>query len=100
MPHAVGLVAFGGEPARVPDELVGSIRARLAARASAASHSFDHLQRGDEVFIHAGPFSGYEAVFDTSLSDGERVRVLLQILGSRAVSVELSRAHIERARAH
>jgi transcriptional antiterminator RfaH len=93
IPHALGLVCVGSEPAAVADPLVRAIQHRiqeLAARRTAG----DGLRRGDHVTIRGGPFEGYEALFDVRVSGGERVRVLLQVLGRPSLAVEMSTAYI------
>jgi transcription antitermination factor NusG len=95
MPFTSGLVSFGGEPAPVPEALIRSIHRRAEEVEAAEDHAFDGLKSGDAVSIQAGPLAGYEAVFDARLSGGERVRVLLEILGERRIPVELSAAQIE-----
>src|SRR4030065_1632094 len=95
MPHTVGLVSFGGEPAPVPDHLIHAIRRRVEEIASAGGEVFDGLKQGEVVRIDHGPFEGYEAIFDARLPGSERVRVLLKILSNRQVSVELDAAHIK-----
>ena len=96
LPHANGLVCFGGEPACVPERLIQALQGRVEKIAAAGGEAFDGLKSGDPVSIHAGPFAGYEAVFDTRLSGGARVRVLLEMLGGRCVPVEINVAQIER----
>jgi transcriptional antiterminator RfaH len=97
MPHAVGLVSFGGEPASVPDNLIFAIRQRVEEIATAGGEVFDGLKKGDRVRINVGPFEGYEGIFDTRLPGTERVRVLLQfLLERREVSVEMDAAYIEK----
>ena len=83
MPYSNGLVSFDGEPSPIPDTLVQAIRRRVDGANEAQPQPFDGLQRGDAVKIVAGPFAGYEAIFDGRLSGSERVRVLLSLLGSR-----------------
>ena len=95
MPYAIGLVCFGGEPAPITDMLVASIQHRLAELARAGHGPLDGLRPGDRVSIGDGLFAGYEALFDTRLSAGQRVRVLLQVLGRPAIAVEMSAAHIK-----
>jgi transcriptional antiterminator RfaH len=98
MPHTVGLVSFGGEPARVPDHLIQAIRRRIEEIANAGGEVFDGLKLGDVVQIEHGPFEGYEAIFDARLPGNERVRVLLQLLNDRRVPVELDTADIKAGR--
>ena len=89
MPHAVGMVTFGGEPAHVPDALINALRRRVEEINAAGGEFFDGLQKGDYVKITAGPFEGYEAIFDERLDGQERVRVLLRLLSDRSIPVEL-----------
>jgi transcription antitermination factor NusG len=83
MPHTHGLVIFGGEPAVVPENLVQAIRQRVDEINAAGGEVFDALKVGDKVKISAGPFEGYEAIFDGRLPGSVRVRVLLELLGSK-----------------
>ena len=56
-----------------------------------------HLKSGDKIWIHSGPFSGYEAIFDVRLPGKERVRVLLKFLGDpREVPIELDISQIRK----
>lgn len=97
MPHALGLVAFGGEPAAVEDAIVETIKARVKDVVIAGGETFLGLSQGDAVVITSGPFAGYEAIFDARLGGGDRVRVLLALLSDRTVPAELSAAQIRRA---
>ena len=95
MPHTLGLVSFGGEPAYVPENLIIALRKRIEEIAAAGGELFDGLQPGDPVLINSGPFSGYEAIFDARLPGSERVRVLLEFLGNqRRLTVELNASQI------
>lgn len=96
MPHAVGLVNFGGEPAAVPDNLIYAIRQRVEEIAAAGGQVFDGLKQGDKVRINYGPFEGYKAIFDVRISGSERVRVLLQLINKRNVPLEISTGSIEK----
>lgn len=97
MPHAMGLVSFGGEPANVPENLIYTIQKKVDEIAKAGGELFHGLQPGDVVRISEGPFRGYEAIFDTRIPGSERVRVLLELLGNqRRVPVELNAGQIQR----
>lgn len=96
MPHAIGLVNFDGEPATVPENLIHAIRRRVDEIAAAGGEVFDGLKQGDPIKISDGPFRGYEAIFDTRLPGSERVRVLIQMLSDRRLTVELSASQIQR----
>ena len=96
MPHAMGLVCFGDEPAIVPDNLIHAIRKRVDEISAAGGELFDGLNPGDMIVISDGPFAGYEAIFDTRLPGSERVRVLLQLLNSqRQIPIELKAGQIK-----
>jgi transcriptional antiterminator RfaH len=96
MPHSIGLVTFGGEPAHVPDNLIYAIRQRIEEIDQAGGELFDGLQKGDQIKIKDGPFKGYYAIFDARLDGSERVRVLLEFLSDRSVPLELRASQIER----
>lgn len=96
MPFARGMVTFDQEPAPVPEPLIHAIRRRTDEVNAAGGEVFSGLNKGDTVYIHDGPFSGYEAIFDVRLSGSERVRVLIKLLSQRQVPVELSAGQIRR----
>jgi len=72
-----GIVRFGMDPARVPDDFVQMLKDNVQREEEKASAEplFD---KGDKVRIVDGPFAGYEAVFDTQKAS-ERAIVLLDI---------------------
>jgi transcription antitermination factor NusG len=96
LPYGTGLVTFGGEPSVISDSLITAIRQRVGEIALAGGELFDGLTHGDVVSIQNGPFSGYEAIFDTRISGKERVRVLLKMLNSRHIPVELDAGQIKK----
>jgi transcriptional antiterminator RfaH len=49
---------------------------------------------GDLVMIQAGPFSGYEAIFNAHLPGRQRAEVLLKMLEGSQLRVELAIEHI------
>jgi transcriptional antiterminator RfaH len=97
MPHTVGIVSFGGEPAIVPDHLVSELKKRVKEISEAGGEIFYGMKPGDIVVIQNGPFQGYEAIFDSRIPGSERVRVLLELMvNQRQVPVELSAGQIVR----
>jgi transcription antitermination factor NusG len=94
MPFARGVVTFDQEPATVPESLIHAIQRRVEEVNAAGGEVFNGLHKGDPVYIHDGPFAGYEAIFDLRLSGSERVRVLIKLLSQRQVPVELSAGQI------
>jgi transcriptional antiterminator RfaH len=97
MPHTLGLVAFGGEPATVPENLIHAVEKRIKDINEVGGEVFDGLKSGDKIWIHSGPFSGYGAIFDSRIPGKERVRVLLQFLEDpRKVQIELDASQIRK----
>jgi transcription antitermination factor NusG len=54
------------------------------------------LQEGDLVQITSGPLKDFIGVFQRRLSSGERVRILLNLIGAE-VPVQISRSQIKKA---
>lgn len=102
VPHAQGLVCFGGEPAEVPGGLVSAIQSRLDEINLAGGQSFyarekpaKEFKAGDRVVISNGPFAGYLAIFDARVTGADRVRVFLEFLRARPMKLELSAEQIQ-----
>ena len=95
MPYSVGLVCFGGEPATVHEALIHSLHRRLEELNQAGFRQKSAFKRGDPVRITDGPFAGYGAIFDASISEGERVRVLLELLSGKHARLELGSSQLE-----
>jgi transcriptional antiterminator RfaH len=98
MPFSNGLLAFDGVPAAVPDHLIQAIRRHVDEINIERGRQTADLRAGDVVIIQAGPFQGYEAIFDVRLSGRARVRVLLELLQVRQVSLEIPTTQIRRKR--
>lgn len=96
MPYAKGLVTFGGEPAIVPEALISKLKQRISYLTTSGGDHREDLQKGDEVLVNSGPFSGYEAIFNTHISGHERVQVLLRFLNTRQVTLELDEHQIQK----
>ena len=97
MPHTLGLVSFDDKPSQVPENLIHAIKKRVQEINEAGGEVFDGLKTGDKIRIQDGPFSGFEAIFDSRLPGKERVRVLLQFLGyQRQVALELNVSQIRK----
>jgi transcriptional antiterminator RfaH len=97
------VLGCGDEPSSVPDELVSSIRNRLAT--GSRWDVVGTFRSGDHVVIFKGPFAGIEAVFDGYLSAAGRVRVLIKTLQSvyraqlNVTELRTTRKAVERATA-
>jgi transcriptional antiterminator RfaH len=94
-PGLISIVSFGGGPVVVPDEVVVLIKERLAEmemRGYAA-----RFRSGDRVRIIEGPFQDLEAIFERPVSAGERVRVLIDLLG-RLTSCEVEARYVVKSK--
>ncbi len=75
--HGVAnVVMFGMTPAKVDEEIVESIRARM--HEGFVSLSLSKLIPGQTVRIQEGPFKGLLAVFERELTGTQRVALLLK----------------------
>ncbi len=95
-PGVRGVVMFGGIPARVGDDLIVALRARLAD-VKVVDERGEVLKPGDRVVITSGPFADVEALFDRKLSAAGRVRVLIKML-QHSAAVELDANVLRKAR--
>jgi transcriptional antiterminator RfaH len=78
-PGVVRLVMDGAAPARVPDAVIGEIRAR-EVRGLVELPQPPPAQFGDTMRILRGPFEGRLAIY-AGMKPRERVEVLLGLLG-------------------
>lgn len=86
-PGMRGIVMFGGQPARVDQNVIATLQTRLA-HVDVVDTLGEALNQGDRVVITSGPLAELEAVFDKRLSAEGRVRVLVQLL-KRWMPVEI-----------
>lgn len=76
------VVMFGTTPAKVDDEIIEALRARMhEGFVSLSSQSF---KPGETVKIQDGPFKGLLAVFERELTGTQRVAVLLNSVSYKA----------------
>ena len=71
------LVAFGGYPVAVDNDLVELLKQRCAQQEMLAA-----LNEGERILIKEGPFAGLEAIFE-SYDGNERVIILLNFLNKQ-----------------
>ena len=95
MPYANGLVCFGDEPSPVPDHLIDGIRRTIDQLTCSGRQWCDVFAHGQPVRVRSGAFEGYYGIFDTRLSSGERVRLLLELLNGQTVALEIDAARLE-----
>ena len=84
-PGVSGLVAFGGEPARLDDAAIDFLHGREEGDGIINARP---LSPGSAVRIADGPWQGLVAILERRLSGRERVLVLLDVL-QRQTRVEL-----------
>ena len=92
-----GLICHGiGQPTPLPDGIVEGLIARTSARGVVDDPGDPDLTSpiaaGSTVTLNAGPFAGLSGICQQSR--GERVRLLLEILG-RSVPVDADRCEVE-----
>lgn len=92
-PGVKRIVGIGETPTPVPPEAMYLLMTRCGAGEIIQWRL--GLRHGEAVRIIHGPFAGLEGILDRPASRGERVRVLLQLLGS-TTSVEMDVTDIER----
>lgn len=81
LPGAVGVVRFDEQPAALADSIIERLRQHTDQQLGQPAAPAENWQKGDEVLVHTGPLRGCEGIFDTRLNGGERVQILLQLLG-------------------
>lgn len=69
------VVNFGGMPVPVDDEVLAIIRMRTGA--DGFIKIGEELKRGDRVMIKAGAFENFIGVFEQTLGEADRVKILL-----------------------
>ncbi|MEI6300060.1 MAG: transcription/translation regulatory transformer protein RfaH [Betaproteobacteria bacterium] len=75
------LVAFGGEPAKVPDRLVDLLRELAGGNSNAQPKRL--FEAGEKVRIDSGPFAGIEGIYQ--MTDGTaRAFVLIELISTKA----------------
>jgi transcriptional antiterminator RfaH len=77
----LNVLEFGGSLAQVPDEVIAAIRKEMDGQEIREIHT--PLQPGDSVMIAAGPMRGFQGIVHSLRSGEDRVRVLLDFLGSQ-----------------
>jgi transcriptional antiterminator RfaH len=99
-PGVLTLVMSDGQPARIDDTIIESIKMRQdidgLIRLAQLPPQKPSFKRGDRVRVIAGPFEHHLGIFE-HMTGAERVAVLLSLLG-RTVTVRLAAADIEGVR--
>lgn len=93
VPGLLYVLGHEGIPAPVPENVIKRINKKVEALNSCSGT--EDLEQGDIVRISAGPLEDLLATFDRSLSSGERVQILLTLMGQRK-RVRINRQDIEK----
>ncbi|MEN6409233.1 MAG: transcription termination/antitermination NusG family protein [Anaerolineaceae bacterium] len=96
LPGSVGIVKFGGEPGIVPEELIRNLEAHIHKESISPDQDTPQFQSGDPVLVQNSYLNGYPAIFDSYLSGGARVRVLLTLMQNEQRKIELPAEQIYR----
>lgn len=81
VPGVVRVVGYGGIPQPIPATTIASLREQIALVNSNGGLGSSVVCAGSHVTIARGPLQGLEAIFQRPLSGGERVAVLVRMLG-------------------
>lgn len=87
------IVGFGAQPVPVADEVIELIRNR--AQGGEFVRKACSFEKNDLVRVRSGPMKDLMGIFERWVSDTERVRVLLNLVGYRP-SVELHYSLLEK----
>jgi transcriptional antiterminator RfaH len=82
MPGVLRLLVFDNQPRSIPEAVVEHIRTQVNEIDAHGGLLTHHFHPGDTVRLKAGPFRGLEAAFLGPMKPSERVRVLIDFLGS------------------
>jgi len=95
-PGLRSIVTYGDRPVAVPDEVINLIRRKLNEFETSRNQPECRFKPGETVRITNGPFRDMLAVFDKPVTPGERVQILLRILG-HASRVRIDMSDIEKS---
>jgi transcription antitermination factor NusG len=96
MPYTMGLVSFGSEPAVVSETIIQDLQKHMDKIQHEGIKPASRFRKGDKVRIKDGPFEGYLAIFNHTISGEDRVLVLLEMLADRSLHLELSAVALEK----
>lgn len=94
--QGVRVVRVGERPAIVDDWIIEGIRSRMneMGYAESVKRRYSALEPGDVVVMKSGAWAGLTGIFLEGMKGGERVAVLMRILGAER-RVPMDRADVE-----
>jgi transcriptional antiterminator RfaH len=87
------ILGFGGSFASVSEEVVGLIKKKTDSHGIVRKNY--HFEPNDLVRIKSGPFKDLLGIFERWVSDSERVRVLMNLIGYQP-AVEIHYSMVEK----
>ena len=87
------ILGVGSEPSPISERVIQTIKERMGENKLVRLD--DGLEQGATIQFTSGPFKDLMGVFDKKMSDGKRVRVLLNLIGVD-VPVQVSRHQIKK----
>lgn len=90
-----GLVKFAGKCAVVPDAMIEMLRTETAGAAVVVIPDEPSVKKGDEAVVAEGALVGLRAVIKQVMPGGERVKVLLNMMGT-AIEAEIPMDTLEK----
>jgi transcriptional antiterminator RfaH len=88
------ILGVGNDPTPVSERVIQMLKDRMGD--DYIVKLLEDLQEGDLVQITSGPLKDFIGVFQRRLSSGERVRILLNLIGAE-VPVQISRGQLKKA---
>jgi transcriptional antiterminator RfaH len=88
------ILGVGNDPTPVSERVIQMLKDRMGDDDTVKL--LEDLQEGDLVQITSGPLKDFIGVFQRRLSSGERVRILLNLIGAE-VPVQISRGQLKKA---
>ena len=89
----IKILGVGSEPISISEKVIETIKARMGENNLVVLDV--GIEEGNIVQFTSGPFKDLMGVFDKKMSDGKRVRVLLNLIGID-VPVQVSRWQIKK----
>ncbi len=87
------ILGIGSEPEPVPEIVIQMLKDRMGDDDTVKL--LEDFQKGDLIQITSGPLKDFVGVFQNRLSSGERVRILLKLIGVE-VPVQISRWQLKK----
>ena len=87
------ILGIGNEPTPISEMVIQVLRERMGEDDTVKL--LEDFQEGDLVQITSGPFKDFIGVFQKRLSSGERVRILINLIGAE-VPIQISRWQLKK----